>query len=164
LHEARKIKGDSGAQGAIEPAQKQAIFINPTEKLLIRLMLEENSLITDIRQDLEPADFQDEIASRIVSVMFDLAGQGRNVEPRTLINHLGEEDVSRVVCESVFIDDLSSENRQKLVQDCIQRIKNDKLKIRRLDLHEQIKTAQHLGDEEKLQHLMQEFHNLIKKG
>lgn len=164
LEEIKKAGSENPAQATRDQALKKTVSINPTEKLLIRLMLEENSFIDHIRKDLEPADFQDEIASRIVSVVFDLAQQGRTVEPRTLINHLEGEDVSQLVCGAVFIDDLSTENRAKLVHDCIQRIKGEKVKLRRQHLHDQIKTAQHLGDEEKLQQLMQEFHNLIKKG
>jgi replicative DNA helicase len=144
--------------------EEKTFAIKPAEKLLIRLMLEENSLIDNIRGLLEPDDFQDEAASRIVSVMFDLSQQGRLVEPRTLIDHLAEEDVSRMICESVFLDDITVGDRQKLAGECIRRIKTEKMRSRRQDLHDQIKTAQHIGDEEKLRQLMQEFHELIKKG
>lgn len=164
LQEMRKKKSPVPARQQHSVAAKKPPAINPTEKLLIRLMLEENKLIERIRNSLEPADFNDERASRIVSVMFDLAGQGRCVEPRTLINHFNEEDVSQIVCESIFLDDIAKHDKEKLVDDCIQRMKLDKKRLRREDLHEQIKAAQHLGEEERLQELMQEFHNLIKKG
>jgi len=164
LQEMRKKKNSVPLQQQQSVTAKKPAAINPTEKLLIRLMLEENKLIERIRNSLEPADFNDERASRIVSVMFDLAGQGRRVEPRTLINHFNEEDVSQIVCESIFLDDIAKHDKEKLVDDCIQRMKLDKKRLRREDLHEQIKAAQHLGEEERLQELMQEFHNLIKKG
>ena len=143
---------------------KKPVHINPTEKMLIRLMLEENSCIERIRQNLEPADFQDERACRIVSIMFDLAQQGRNVEPRLLMHQLGEDEVSQVVCESMFTEDLPIQNREKLMNDCIQRLKSEKIRLRRQHLHDEIKTAQHLGDEDRLHRLMHEFHDLIKKG
>jgi DNA primase len=164
LQEMRKKKSSVPLQQQQSVTAKKPAAINPTEKLLIRLMLEENKLIERIRNSLEPADFNDARASRIVSVMFDLAGQGRRVEPRTLINHFNEEDVSQIVCESIFLDDIAKHDKEKLVDDCIQRMKLDKKRLRREDLHEQIKAAQHLGEEERLQELMQEFHNLIKKG
>jgi DNA primase len=164
LQEIKKVKTLNPAALPSSAINRKPLHINPTEKLLIRLMLQENSFIEHIRKNLEPADFQDERACRIVSIMFDLVQQGRNVEPSVLINHFGEEDISQVVCESMFIDDFNPENRERLMHDCIARIKSDKLKLRREHLHDQIKTAQHLGDEEKLQQLMHEFHNLIKKG
>jgi hypothetical protein len=96
--------------------------------------------------------------------MFDLASQGKNIEPHLLINHLGEEDISQIICESIFAPEGStSEDKERVVNDCIQRLKNEKLKLKRQHLHDQIKTAQHLGDEERLQRLIEEFHCLIKK-
>jgi len=147
-----------------EASQKKTISINPTEKMLIRLMLEENCFIDQVRKDLEPADFRDETASRIASVIFDLFLQGKTVEAKTLINHMPEEVISQAICETILGEDIPCENREKLLLDCIQRIKVEKLKTRRQSLHNQIKTAQHLGDEEKLHQLMHEFHSLIKKG
>jgi DNA primase len=164
LEEAKKVKITVPFASQEIKERKKPLAINPTEKMLIRLMLEESSLIEQIRKDLEPADFQDERASRIVSVMFDLTQQGITVEPRTLINHFGEEEISEVVCETILSEDTTLEKREKLMQDCIRRMKNDKLKVCQQNLHDQIKEAQHLGDEERLRQLMHEFHNLIKKG
>jgi DNA primase len=164
LQEAKKVKPDRAYAGLNNAFGKKALNINPTEKLLIKLMLEETELIQQIRENLEPADFQDERISRIVSIMFDLASQGKNIEPHLLINHLGEEDISQIICESIFAPEGStSEDKERVVNDCIQRLKNEKLKLKRQHLHDQIKTAQHLGDEERLQRLIEEFHCLIKK-
>lgn len=165
LQEMKKIKKVKTFADYEQPAQKSALSINPTEKLLIKLMLEETELIHHIKDTLEPADFQDERTSRIVSIMFDLIEQGKNVEPRILMNYLNEEDISQVICESVFLpEELSAQNKEKIVSDCIQRIKNEKLKIKKQRLHDQIKAAQHLGDDERLNRLMEEFHHLIKLG
>lgn len=139
------------------------IAINPVEKLLIKLMLEESGLIDQVRLALEPADFQNELAHKIVSVLFDLASQGKAVNAGTLTQHFGDESILKVVCESAFLPEISSEDKEKVVNDCIQRLKNEKIKFKRLYLHDQIKSAQHSGDEERLSSLMQEFHLLIKK-
>jgi len=161
LQELNKIKGDS----TIDNAQTaRAININPAEKLLIKLMLEEVELINYIKQHLQPADFQDKITTRIVSTMFDLAKEGKNIDAGVLLNHIGEEDISRVVCETAFLPEVSAQHKEKMVDDCIQRLKKDKIKSRKQLLHEQIKAAQHLGDEEQLNKLMREFHFLIKEG
>jgi replicative DNA helicase len=137
--------------------------INPTEKLLIKLMLEETELIESIKERLEPADFQDERVSKIVSIMFDLIEQGKSIEPRNLINHLPEIDISQIICESTFLPEVSSQDKEKVVDDCIQRLKNERLKLKKQRLHDQIKQAQHLGDEESLQRLAREFQYLINK-
>ena len=127
-------------------------------------MLEEKELIQHIKESLEPADFQDERTSRIVSIMFDLIEQGKSIEPRLLMNYLPEEDISQLISESMFLPEgLSSHNKERVADDCIRRLKSEKLRLKRHNLHNQIETAQNLGEEEKLQRLMQEFHNLVKK-
>jgi DNA primase len=162
LEELKKIKNDrpytdSGVQGP-----GKTLNINATEKLLIKLMLEEVQLINHIRQHLEPADFQDERISRIVSLMFDLLEQGKSVEPNRLMNHLEDEEIMQVICETTFLPEVSTQNKEEVVEDCIRRLKTQKVKLKRQQLHDQIKLAQHLGDEEKLQSLIREFDNLIK--
>jgi hypothetical protein len=102
--------------------------------------------------------------TRIVSILFDLDSQGKSVEPRFLVNHLGEEDFLELVCESaVFQEDFSAAHKEKVIADCIQRLKSERLKIKKHQLAAQIRDAQHLGDEPRLQELMEEFHYLLKK-
>ncbi|MDP3731689.1 MAG: DNA primase [Candidatus Omnitrophota bacterium] len=163
LQELNKIKeakpySDSGAGGSV----RKVLNINPTEKLLIKLMLEERELISHIRERLEPADFQDERTSRIVSLMFDLIEQGKNIEPNKLINHLDDESISQIICESTLLPQISPENKENVINDCVQRLKNERLRIKKHHLHEKIKTAQASGEEAELHRLMQEFHCLIK--
>jgi DNA primase len=163
LQEAGKVKGVKSLTPAA--AVKKGSHINPTEKLLVKLMLEENELIQHIKESLHPADFQDERISRIVSMMFDLTEQGRSIEPNALMNHFNEEDISQVLCESVFLpEDLSGQDKEKMINDCILRLKSEKLKNKRHELHNRIAAAQGLGDDKEVYSLMQEFHDLIKKG
>lgn len=164
LQEARKIKEQKTHAPEELKINKKALNINPTEKLLLKLMMEEKELIQHIKESLQPADFQDERTSRIVSIMFDLIEQGKSIEPRLLMNYLPEEDISQIISESMFLPEgLSSHNKERAADDCIKRLKSEKLRLKRHNLHNQIETAQNLGEEEKLQRLMQEFHHLVKK-
>ena len=144
--------------------KKTSSGINPAEKLLIKFMLEERDLIEKIMQELSPADFSDMRTAKIVSVMHDLFTQGKSIEPSILMNYFSEDDASQLVCESMFMPELAGQDREKAVNDCIARIKVQRLKSQREHLHIQIKSAQSLGDEQKLNSLIKEFHNLIKKG
>jgi DNA primase len=163
LQEARKISQPKPYVGNEAPLVK-SLKVNPTEKLLIKLMLEENELIHRVREALEPSDFQDSSASRVVSIMFDLVSQGKAIEPQTLLNYLGDEGVERLVCESIFLpEDLSGQDKDKIIDDCIQRLRTGRTRLKKQYLYDQIKQAQNLGDEERLHKLMEEFHYLIKK-
>ena len=164
LQELKKVKVDKPYLDLSQKIKKEAFPINPTERLLIKLMLEETELINRIRVSLEPADFQDERTSRIVSIMFDLMEQGKNIEPNKLISHLDDEGISQFICESAFLPQVSEQNKERVVDDCIQRLKKEKLKLKKQQLHEEIKSAQDLKDEERLHRLMREFHHLTKKS
>lgn len=163
LQELKKVKDERVYPDLGAVTVKKKTEINPTEKLLVKLLLEETELIHSIRERLEPADFQDERISRIVSLMFDLLEQGKTLEPNKLMNYLEGEEMLQIISESTFSPEVGLEDKEKIVDDCIQRLKNQRLKFKRQQLHEEIKAAQHSGDEERLHSLMQEFHNLIKQ-
>lgn len=139
-------------------------LINPAEKMLIKFMLEEKELIEKIMGELEPADFQDTRTAKVVSIMLDLFSRGKSIAPSLLLNYFSEDDASQLLCESIFMPELLEEEREKALNDCIRRIKVERLKSRRERLHVQIKSAQSSGDEERLSGLIREFHDLIKKG
>lgn len=160
--EVKKLKLDKEKNYSQASPVKKEADINPTEKLLIKLMLEETGLAKYIKENLEPEDFQDERASRIVELVFKFLEKGKELGPSMLMNHIDEDDVAKFICESAFLE-VPSEDKQKVMVNCVQRIKSEKIKIRREHLHEQIKKAQHIGDDEQLDILMREFHDLIKK-
>ena len=163
LQEIRKIKEQKTYPGSNFAVNKKALNINPTEKLIIKLMLEETELIHRIKGSLEPADFQDERASRVVSILFDLIEQDREVAPHKLLNYFEGEDISELICGSMFASELPSQNKEEIIDDCIQRLKKNRLNMKRQRLQEEIKIAENSGDEESLDRLKQEFHHLIKK-
>jgi DNA primase len=163
LEEIGKIKPQKSNAVKVPSLAKEYLAVNATEKLLMSLMLEENTLISRIKENLDPKDFQDERIAKIVSIMFNLVEEGKEVRPQILMNHLGEE-ISGLICESAFLpEDLGSEHREKVVEDCIQRMKAKSDKLKRERLHEQIKAAQHSGNQDYLNELLEEFHSLITK-
>lgn len=162
--EINKIKSSPVSSYAKNNPPPKVTSINPVEKLLIKLMLEENEFINRIQKHLAPDDFKNLIASKIVAVMFSLFGEGRRIDAAALANKFGEDDIMNLICESSFMPDIVEQEREKIVDDCIERLKKESLKIKKNYLHDKIKQAQHLGDEDKLNKLMHEFHLLIKKG
>jgi DNA primase len=163
LLELKKVKTGANYQKPAAVSNKEPLNFNPTEKLLVKLMLEESSMIQEIRAHLSPGDFQDARISKIVAMMFDLSLQGRNLEANKFISHMDETD-SRLVCESLLNTELPSENRENIVQDCIKLIKHKKLIFRKVCLQEEIRAAENAKDETRLEKLRIEFCNLFKEG
>jgi len=161
LEEAKKIKEERPYLDSNQVTPKK-LNINPTESLLIKLMLEEKELINQIRDTLEPADFQDARVSKIVSVMFELMEQKKNIEPSFLINYFKDEGIAQVICESTLMPEVTLEHKEEIIVDCIQRLKNTRLSHKRKRIQEEMKIAENSGDEEGLNRLKHEFHHLIK--
>jgi len=164
LEEANKFGRKKDAPVSEVKCFTDSLNVNPTEKLLMSLMLEEANFISRLKDSLDAKDFQDERISCIVSIMFNLIEQGKSVEPQNLMNRLGD-DISGLICETTFLAQNTSEgHREKVFNDCVNRLKERKLKLQRQRLHEQIKDAQKFGDEERLLRLMEEFNSLVKRG
>lgn len=164
LYELKNLKTavPQGVSGQI--TRNTPLQINPAEKLLIKLMLEETELIKQIKKRLSPEDFQDERISKIVALMFNLMEEGKHIEPHFLINCMQDELTSQVICESIFLPDNLEAQKERIVEDCIKRVKKDRLRVKKDILHNQIKAAQGQGDEESLNRLLEEFHSLLKKA
>jgi DNA primase len=164
LEELAKIKpgGRPGDTAADVPYRKTAI--NPTEQLLIKLMLEETAVIDQLRDTLDPDDFQDSRTAKIVQLMLDMTANGIRVSPHVILNHLGSDDTLRLICESTFLPDVPENEKKIVIEDCIKRLKNTRTTARKQRLQAQIKKAQDSGDHELLNSLFIEFHSLTKKG
>ena len=162
IQELNKLKQVRGS-GSDKTESKKTIFVNPTEKLLVKLMLEETRLIHKIKGALSPEDFQDSKVSKLVSTMFELVEKSKSPQTAFLINSLGDENISRLICESTFETAVPEDSdREAIVDDCIMRLKKKSLFLRRKRIHENIRLAESSGDEDSLNKLKQEFNLLIK--
>ena len=94
--------------------------------------------------------------------MFDLIEQGKNIEPSVLMNYFEDDDTLQLICESTLLPEVSGQDKERIVTDCIQRLKSQRLLVKRQRLQEEIKIAENLGDEERLNRLKEEFNYLIK--
>lgn len=163
MSELNKIKDFKPSAISNVLSSKKNPKIHPTEKLLIKIMLEESRFIGRIKDSISPEDFQDERLAKIVSVLFSFIEEGKQIGPHLLINHLNDQEVSGFICETAMMNEHSEADREKIVDDCIRRMKIKNVDLKKRVLQEEIKMAQHSGDEEKLNRLMYEFHNLLIK-
>jgi DNA primase len=165
LLELRKIKEERPvSEGqAVKAHPQKAQPLPPTEKLLIQLLLEETALIERVRDCIEIEDFQNEHAAQIMGLLFSLTLDGKNIEPKSLVNQLKDEEITRLVCESSCMPEVFQQDKEKILSDCIQRLKMKRLVSRRHCLQKEIKAAQSSGNEAQIQKLMHEFQHLIQK-
>ncbi|MCM8758115.1 MAG: DUF2913 family protein, partial [Candidatus Omnitrophica bacterium] len=115
-----------------------------------------------LMQTVSPADFEDERTAKLVSLLFNFISEGKKIMVNNLISYLEDENLTQIVCELSLIPQTSDEERQKVVEDCIKRLKEKRFRNIREHLQREIKLAQSLGDEERLKKLTEEFCNLMK--
>ena len=138
-----------------------ALKINPTERLLINLILRESEMVNQLKLVLQPDDFQDARIARVFSIICDLISQGENIHPSRLIGYLKDQESASLVSELLAIDDeLPQRDTQEVMNDCISRMKKQRLNSRCQSLQEQIKMAEKAGNHEQLNRLVAEFRDL----
>lgn len=166
LHELKNIKDFKQYLESDLKVRREVFNIHPTEKLLLRLMLDQKELIDYVKDKIQPTDFKDERVARLFSLMFDLNSEGKHIEPNILMNRLGDEKLLRLVCESSFslIQEDDYSNKEEIVDDCVKRLKAINLDTRKKRLQEEIRLAEESRNEERLHSLKEEFYQLMKES
>lgn len=167
LAELKKISArPQGAQaaGRMAAAHPVSPLLNslPTERLLVKLMLEESEIIEQLKERITPCDFRDSALSRIASRIFDLSGSGKKVDAKTIISQFEDARMSKIICELTACEGPKVTDRHKLINDCIGRLKDDMRKLKQQEISEQIRLAEAGKNEFRLRELLTEFQSLSR--
>lgn len=167
LAELKKVRtGPQGARAAGRTAAAHPVspLLNslPTERLLVKLMLEESEIIEQLRERIAPCDFRDSALSGIVLRIFDLSGLGKKVDAKTIISQFEDARMSKIICELTACEGPKVTDRHKLINDCIVRLKDDTRKLKQQEISEQIRLAEAGKNEFRLRELLTEFQSLSR--
>lgn len=161
--ELAKIKEPRAAATALNPETPRSMTnIKAVEKTLLKLLLEEERFIQHFKENLEVADFEDPTARRIVDLMFNFVSQGKEINPGRLISCSEEGIVSETIAQLCSEDVTYHEDKDKIFQECVNRLKHYKKKGKCRQLQSEIKLAECYGDKDRLHRLMHEYNQLIK--
>lgn len=149
------------ASSAIEHHRLTEIPI--TERMLVKLMLDEMHLVDQLRTQIDPSDFMEEKLRKIVKFIFDFFSEGKDCKPNILMNYLGDDEAINIISELATLEIHDCPNKEKLISDCVRRLKRDKIVYRCQELHKQIELAQSSGNHEALTPLIYEYNALIKQ-
>ena len=146
-----------------KPVQLSLSRLRPAEKMILKLILEEKNLIDKFKDTLEMDDFQDERIKGIIALIFNLISQGKEISSNRLINLSKNEATAELIAGLSIPEELQDIDREKTFQDCVRRLKQDRLKLRCQQLSNQIKIAEGVGDRQKINDLINQYNLLIKK-
>ncbi|MFH1692323.1 MAG: DNA primase [Candidatus Omnitrophota bacterium] len=155
--------GETQRPDSIAISNYQLTEIPITERMLVKLMLEEMHLIDQLRTIIEPSDFLAEPLRKIVEFIFNFFSEGKIYKPNILMNYLGDDKAITLISELTALEIHDGANREKLIEDCVKRLKKDKINHLCEDMQKQIQTAQKIGDEKILNQLISQYSSLLKQ-
>ncbi|NQS99713.1 MAG: DNA primase [Candidatus Omnitrophica bacterium] len=161
LAELKKVKRNFADYAKESFVRSKVVIKRPAEEMVLKILLEDQGAFEEVKKHLSLEDFQDLRIREAVRIVFQLHTQGQQPGAAKLISCLqGQESAELVscICSKTynFID------RSKCLDDCIQRINRDNLKIRLNKLQREIKLAQGWGHKDKIVELMHRYNKLIK--
>lgn len=162
----KNVKIDEGGYEKIESlaiSNYQLTEIPITERMLVKLMLDEMHTVDRLRTIIEPSDFLIEPLRKIVEFIFNFFSEGKSYKPNILMNYLGDEKAIQLISELAALEIHNCPDKEKLIEDCVKRLKRDKINHLCENLQRQIQTAQKDGNEETLTQLIAQYSSLLKQ-
>ena len=155
---------DSGAvsQTAVKKIATQEQQPKRVEWNILKLLIEDEKFISRTKDEVELTDFQNDSIRNIVTEIFRLFDNGKEVSPASLMNCFNDEKVLRIISSLSVEEEVVDQDRDKMHQDCVARIIQDRVKSKRQYLVEQIRLAEKMGDHTALELLKEQFDYLVK--
>jgi DNA primase len=164
--EMKKIKEYGHPSQFSRPASSsRSASASQTEKILLRLLLEEAQFALTLKESQSREFFSDGLLKDMVTLIGEWAHKGEEVSPGRLIRHFQDERVTQLVTEACSSEECYDPLiRQKIFSDCLQWFKEKARKMECARLQEEISRAQTKKDQARLKVLMGEYNALIKRG
>lgn len=134
-----------------------------SEEIVVRLMVHHPEVIPTISKEGVVKEFESPILQKIAEALEDFyQRKGRLDLPEALANF--EEDLKGRLCEFAFQESgLEGGDQGKILQDCIQKIREKRLKKEKGELLKRIKEAEKQQEEKRLVPLLKERQELAKR-
>ena len=134
-----------------------------SEEMVVRLMVQHPEFILTLSKEGIFKEFENPILQRMAEALGDLyQRKGRLDLPEALANF--EEELKGRLCEFAFQESgLEGGDREKILQDCIQKIREKRLKKEKSELLKRIKEAEKQQEGKGLVPLLKERQELAKK-
>jgi DNA primase len=134
------------------------------QKMILALMLEDGSFVKKIRESLSPDEFNDSSVRDVIKAMLDISGEGKPVNAARLMNHFENNGAATaLISESAHLSE-TLDNKERVLSDCIARIKKDNVKDVLGRLQDAIKAAHDSRDDKLVTKLVTEYTELLKNN
>lgn len=163
--ELKKVKPDYSERkffmGAVETAVHDSKL---AEKMILALLLEGGGYVDKLKERLSLDELKDSTIRDVVKIIFDLRKDNKEITAARLISHLeNNNEGANMVSEAVGLSEMLID-KEKVLHDCIIRVKKNNMKDQLDRLQLAIKTAHDSKDEDKVKKLVMEYNGLLKSG
>ena len=160
--ELKKVKPDYSARAYnVSPVEAKKDS-KSAERMILALLLEGEGFIRRVKGSLLLEEFKDSSIRDIVRAIYDLSKEEKNITAVGLMNHFdNNEDAADLISESVHLSE-TLDNKEKVLMDCIAKIKRDNVKDRLERLQDDIKRAHASNDDGLVTKLVTEYSELLK--
>jgi len=132
------------------------------EKMVLAILLEGESYVKKVRESLSPDEFKDSSVRDVVKAVLDLSKDDRSINAVKLMNYFENNDAATaLISESVHLSE-TLDNKERVLCDCIARIKKDNVKDVLGRLQDAIKLAHDSKDDTLVTKLVTEYTELLK--
>ncbi|MBU1087540.1 MAG: DNA primase [Candidatus Omnitrophica bacterium] len=129
------------------------------EKMLMSLMFEDGGFIKDLKQIVDYDEFSDPIAKKIVRHLYEQDLSECN--PIELFKQIGDTQINSFIC-NLLVSDMGIDNKKKSFEDCVRKIKKDKIQLQLDALHQQINRLKQ-SESQELMSLLKQYNELKKE-
>lgn len=160
--ELKKVKPSYGERRYVITPLEAPRDLKSAEMMILALTLAGANFVDKIAKALSPEEFRDTSVRDAVSLVFDLHKENHEIAAARLINHLGTSGNSaNLVSEAANILETLGD-KDRVLADCIARIKKDNIKDRQARLQDEIRLAHKEKDEAAWKRLVAEYDSLEK--
>lgn len=155
-------KGPSKAREDLKKSPSERAFPK-SEEMVIRLMVHHPEFIPTLSKEGIVEEFESPILKKVAEILTDLyQRKGRMDLPEALTNV--EEDLKGMVCEFAFREsELEGGDWGRILQDCVQKIRERKLKKDKNELLKKIREAEKREEGKRLDPLLKEHQELARR-
>jgi DNA primase len=134
-----------------------------SEEMVVRLMVHHPELILTLSEEGVFKEFESSVLQKMAEGLRDLYQRKGRIDLPEALSHF-EEDLKGRLCELAFQESgLEGGDREKILHDCIQKIREKRLKREKGDLLKRIKEAEKQQEEKRLVPLLKEYQELAKR-
>jgi len=136
--------------------------IRPVEREILKLMLEEKSFITLTKEVVSLSDFQNQYVRKVVEKMFEISDKGGEPTLPVLMSSIEDQHTLQMITALAASEEMVVIDKHRVHRDCINRLRQERLRLQRKQLLRQMELARGANDHKKLDELTREFNELIK--